>query len=110
LVVGLWSYNGPSIAAAIDALGKKGKVLAAVFDEEDGALNGIANGVIQVTVVQKPFQFGYLACKWMHDLATKGESAKAKLPPDKVIDTGVEVITKANVAEFKQRLEDMKKN
>src|SRR4051812_41333447 len=31
LVIGLWSYNGPSIAAAIDALGKRGKVLAAVF-------------------------------------------------------------------------------
>jgi len=110
LVVGLWSYNGPSIAAAIDALGKKGKVLAAVFDEDDGTLSGIANGVIQVTVVQKPFQFAYLACKWMHDLATKGDVAKAQLPPDKVIDTGVDVINKTNVAEFKQRLEDMKKN
>src|SRR6266498_5264730 len=39
LVIGLWSYNGPAIAAAIDALGKKGKILAAVFDEEDGTLN-----------------------------------------------------------------------
>src|SRR5206468_6694964 len=44
MVVGLWSYNGPSIAAAIDALNKKGKVLAAVFDEDDGTLNGIASG------------------------------------------------------------------
>jgi ribose transport system substrate-binding protein len=110
LVVGLWSYNGPSIAAAIEALNKKGKVLAAVFDEDDGTLNGIASGAIQATVVQKPFQFGYLSSKWMHELATKGEKAKAQLPPDKVIDTGVEVITKANVAEFRAKLEEMKKN
>jgi len=108
-VIGLWSYNGPAIAAAIDALGKKGKVLAAVFDEEDGTLNGIANDTVQVTVVQKPFQFGYLSAKWMHELATKGETAKASLPPTKVIDTGVEIIDKSNVATFKQKLAEMKK-
>jgi ribose transport system substrate-binding protein len=109
LVAGLWSYNGPAIAAAVEALGKKGKVIPAVFDEEDGTLNGIANDVIQVTVVQKPFQFGYLSSKWMHELATKGEAAKAAIPPSKVIDTGVEVINKANVAKFKEQLAEMKK-
>jgi ribose transport system substrate-binding protein len=110
MAVGLWSYNGPAIAAAIEALGKKGKVLAAVFDEEEGTLSGIAAGTIQVTVVQKPFQFGYLSSKWLHELATKGETANAALPAEKVIDTGVEVIDKSNVAEFKARLAEMKKN
>jgi ribose transport system substrate-binding protein len=109
LVAGLWSYNGPAIAAALEALGKKGKIIAAVFDEEEGTLNAIASDTIQVTVVQKPFQFGYLSSKWMNDLATKGEAAKAALPPNGVLDTGVEVISKANVAEFKQRLAEMKK-
>src|SRR6185295_9420415 len=104
LVIGLWSYNGPAIAAAIEALGKKGKILAAVFDEEDGTLNAIANDTIQVTVVQKPFQFGYLSAKWMHELATKGEAAKASIPANKIIDTGVEVINKSNVADFKAKL------
>src|SRR5688572_5135676 len=60
LVAGLWSYNGPAIASAIEALGKKDKILAAVFDEEEGTLNAIQSGIIQVTVVQKPFEFGYL--------------------------------------------------
>jgi len=109
MVVGLYSYNGPAIAAAIEALNKKGKVLAAVFDEEDGTLIGIANGTIQCTVVQKPYQFGYLSAKWMHELATKGETAQASLPPAKVIDTGVEVINKDNVATFKAKLAELKK-
>ncbi|MFO7178834.1 MAG: sugar-binding protein [Pseudomonadota bacterium] len=109
LVAGLWSYNGPAIAAAIEALGKKGKVLAAVFDEEEGTLQGIANGTIQVTVVQKPFQFGYLASKWMHELSTKPEETLKNIPPNKEIDTGVEVINKDNVAEFRQRLAELKK-
>jgi ribose transport system substrate-binding protein len=109
LVAGLYSYNGPAIGAALEALGKKGKVLGAAFDEEEGTLSAIANDTIQVTVVQKPFQFGYLASKWMHDLATRGDTVTASLPPTKIIDTGVEVITKANVAEFRKRLADMKK-
>lgn len=108
LVAGLWSYNGPAIAAALESLGKKGKVLAAVFDEEAGTLQAIADGTIVCTVVQKPFQFGYLASKWMHDLATKADAARAAIPPGKVIDTGVDVITKDNVAEFSKQLDALK--
>lgn len=109
LVAGLYSYNGPAIAAAIEALGKKDKILAAVFDEEEGSLNGIASGVISCTVVQKPFDFGYLSSKWMHELATKPEAALAAIPPNKSIDTGVDVINKANVADFRAKLAEMKK-
>jgi ribose transport system substrate-binding protein len=110
MVVGLYNYNGPAIAAALDGLGKKGKVLAAVFDEDDGTLDGIENGAIQVTVVQKPFMFGYLASKWMHDLATKGAAAKAAIPPNKMIDTGVDLIDKSNVAGFKAKLAELKRS
>lgn len=108
LVAGLWSYNGPAIASALEALGKKGQVKAAVFDEEDGTLTAIGAGVVDVTVVQKPFQFGYLASKWMHELATKPEAVNT-IPPTKSIDTGVEVISKANVADFKAKLAELKK-
>jgi len=109
LVAGLWSYNGPAIAAALEASGKKGKVLGAVFDEEDGTLTAIGAGTVNCTVVQKPYQFGYQASKWMHDLATKGDAAKQAIPASKVVDTGVEVITQANVADFQRRLAEMKK-
>ena len=110
MVVGLYNYNGSAIAAALEGLGKKGSVLAAVFDEDEGTLDGIAQGAIQVTVVQKPFMFGYLASKWMHDLATKGDAAKAVLPPERVIDTGVEVINRDNLKEFRDRLAQMRKS
>jgi ribose transport system substrate-binding protein len=110
LVVGLYNYNGDAIAAALEGLGKKGKVLAAVFDEDDGTLDGIEHGSVQATVVQKPFEFGYLASKWMHKLATEGAAAKAALPPDKVIDTGVDLIKADNVAAFRAKLAEMKKS
>ena len=40
LLCGLWSYNGPAIANAVEAAGKKGKIQVAVFDEEQGTLDG----------------------------------------------------------------------
>src|SRR6478736_4641443 len=55
LVVGLWNYNGPAIAAAIEGLGKQGSIKAAVFDEDDGTLDAIKSGIIDtgVTVIDK---------------------------------------------------------
>ena len=104
-MVGLWSYNGPAIASAIAASGKKGKVMGAVFDEEIDTLAGLDDGTISCTVVQKPYQFGYRASKLLHELNTKGDSV---LPPGKKDDTGVKVINKANVAEFKAELAKLK--
>jgi ribose transport system substrate-binding protein len=108
LVVGLWNYNGPAIAAAIEGLGKKGQIKAAVFDEDGPTLDAIEHGTIDATVVQKPFQFGYLSAKWMHQLATQGEAAKRALPKGRTIDTGVTVIDASNVVAFKKELAQMK--
>ncbi|MDB5320977.1 MAG: ABC-type sugar transport system, periplasmic component [Phycisphaerales bacterium] len=113
MLVGLWSYNGPAIASVLSASGKKGEIKAAVFDEEDGTLQGIKDGVIECTVVQKPYQFGYRSAKLLHELAMKGEEA---IPKDPIIDTGVEVITNKptvpgsthNVDEFSAELAKLK--
>jgi len=110
LMCGLWSYNGPAIASAIEASGKKDKIKAAVFDEENDTLKGIEDGTIAVTVVQKPFQFGYLSSKMLHLLATKGDEAlKDPMIKDGKIDTGVEVINADNVKDFSKRLAELKK-
>jgi ribose transport system substrate-binding protein len=109
LVCGLWSYNGPAIAAAIEGAGKKGKVLAAVFDEEEGTLKGIKDGVISATVVQHPFEMGYRSAKWMHLLATGFDKARASIPADGIENTGVEVLDLSNVASFETRLAEWKK-
>jgi ribose transport system substrate-binding protein len=106
LVCGLWSYNGPAIAKAIDASGKKGKVLAAVFDGEGGTLDGIASGTISCTVVQEPFEMGYLSSKMLNELSTQGKSV---VPNPPFIKTGVRVIDAANLASFQKELADQAK-
>jgi ribose transport system substrate-binding protein len=109
LVCGLWSYNGPAIAAALEGTGKKGKVLAAVFDEEDGTMKGIRNGTLSATVVQHPYEMGYQSAKWMHRLATEYEKARAEIPKDGIANTGVEVLDKGNLDDFERRLAEWKK-
>jgi ribose transport system substrate-binding protein len=109
LVCGLWSYNGPAIAAALEGTGKKGKVLAAVFDEEDGSLKGIREGTLAGTVVQHPFEMGYRSAKWMHRLATEFEKAKVDIPANGIENTGVEVIDQKSLDDFEKRLAEWKK-
>ncbi len=104
-LVGLWGYNGPQIASAVKAAGKIGKIKIASFDEYDETLKGIEDGVIECTVVQKPFEFGYRAAILLHALATKGAAA---LPKSEFDDTGVDVISKANVAAFRQKLAELR--
>ena len=105
LLCGLWSYNGPAISSAVEAAGKKGKIQVACFDEEDGTLDGIDNGIVACTVVQKPFEFGYQSSKILADLAYKGDAA---LPANPLIDTGVTVIKADNVKEFRENLNKLK--
>ncbi|HEY6552165.1 MAG TPA: sugar-binding protein [Vicinamibacteria bacterium] len=109
LVCGLWSYNGPAIAAALEGTGKRSKVLAAVFDEEDGTLKGIKDGTISATVVQHPFEMGYRSAKWMHRLAMDFDKVRSEIPADAIENTGVEVLDKDTLADFEKRLAEWKK-
>jgi ribose transport system substrate-binding protein len=106
LLCGLWSYNGGAIAAAIEASGKKGKVLEACFDDDDDTLQAIENGTISCTVAQKPFEFGYQSMKLLNDIATKGKSA---VPANNKIDLGVNVVNAANVKDYRAKQASMMK-
>ena len=109
LVCGLWSYNGPAIAAALEGTNKRGRVVAAVFDEETCTLEAIKAGTVSATVVQHPYEMGYRSARWMHRLATSFDKARAEIPPNGIENTGVEIIDKDNVAGFETRLAEWKK-
>jgi ribose transport system substrate-binding protein len=96
-LVGLWSYNGPAIAEAVRASGKQGKVKVVCFDEDESTLQAVKDGVVQSTIVQDPFEFGYSAVKI---LAALSRNEDAGIPETKVVDTGVKVISSSNVDSF----------
>jgi ribose transport system substrate-binding protein len=103
-LVGLWSYNGPAILQAVRAAGKIGAIEIVCFDEDTATLDGIAEGAIAATIVQRPFEFGYRSIRLLADLAARGDEA---IPPGGVIDTGVVVVDRHNVAAFRAELEQI---
>ncbi|MDX2034260.1 MAG: sugar-binding protein [Blastocatellia bacterium] len=104
-MVGLWSYNGPSILSAIRDAGKIGKVKIIAFDEEDDTLAGIKEGAIDATVVQQPFEFGYQSILLMAKVLG---GDKSSVPTGKQIFVPTLEINKQNVEEFTAKINKLR--
>ncbi len=103
--VGLWSYNGPAILSAIKDANKIGKVKIVCFDEEDDTLTGVKSGAISATVVQQPFEFGYLSIINMSKFINGDKSV---VPASGQITVPTKAITKVNVDEFRTNLDKLR--
>lgn len=97
LMSGLWSYDTPEIYDAVKNAGKCGKVKIVGFDEDARTLRGISEGCVQSTIVQQPFEFGYLS---MINMIKYINGDKSWLPADGKIIVPTRVIDKSNVHEF----------
>lgn len=102
--VGLWSYNGPAILNGVKDSGKLGKVQIVCFDEEDETLQGVKDGYIYGTVVQRPFEFGYQSVRILKELAEGNESS---IPENKQLFIPTLSVTKENVDEFWNELKSI---
>ncbi len=120
-LVGLYSYNGPAIIAAVQRLNLRSKYKIICFDGDPATLKGLTTGMVDLTVVQKPFEFGKLSIELLNELHNnhnnvdkafqdmKPELDKLGMKVDMkkhTIDTGVTVITPANAAPFLQYLKE----
>ena len=104
-LVGIWSYNAPAIAAAVKEAGLLGKVKVVGFDAEPATIQHLERGEIDVSIAQKPYYFGYLSVMILNDLMRAGEDAVSlMLPKDRIIDTGILVITPETINDFKAYL------
>jgi ribose transport system substrate-binding protein len=103
---GLWSYETPLIYDAVKAAGKVGKVKIVGFDEDQRTLRGISEGAIQSTVVQQPFEFGYLSAT---NIIKTLNGDKSWVPADKKLIVPTKVIDKSSVAEFTAYMKDLLK-
>lgn len=104
LLVGLWAYNTPQIYNAVKAAGKAGKVKIVGFDEDQQTLKGIAEGVIDGTVVQQPYEFGYQS---MMKLAKYIEGDKSVVPANKLDIVPTQVVDKSNVGDFAKKIQTL---
>ena len=104
-MVGLWSYNGPAILAAVREANKLDKVKIIAFDEEDETLTGIKDGAIYATVVQQPFEFGF---KSMELMAKYLDGDKSVIPASKQIFVPTIAVKKADVEEFIKKINTLR--
>ena len=101
-LVGLYSYNTPQIVEAVRASGRMGQVKIIGFDEDPVTLRGIADGAIDATVVQQPYEFGYQSMKL---LAKVIEGDKSFIPANELMIIPTKVIDKSNVADFQKQMQ-----
>lgn len=109
-LLGLFSYNGPAIVQAVSNARLRDKYKIVAFDAEPVTLQELEKGNIDATIVQKPYDFGYLSTRLLYLINRKGWSEAKKemnIPEDGLYDTGVEVITPANVRDYKKGLEEL---
>lgn len=106
---GVYSYDGPSAAQAVQAAGRAGKVKVISDDSDAQTLTFIQQGVIQATVVQSPYQQGYTGAYLLAALKVLGKDAtmavvKPFLESDgSTLSSGVGVVTQDNLAAFRAK-------
>jgi ribose transport system substrate-binding protein len=107
---GVYAFNGPSAAKAVKATGKVGKVHVVAFDTTDEHLFMIKDGLIDAAIGQRQYFMGYLSVVVLRDMIQAGKEETMMLLPktkdgDTIIDTGVDIVTKANLADYVKKLD-----
>jgi len=103
-MVGLWSYNGPSIVQALRPEGKLGTIKIVCFDDERETLAAIKEGVIFGSVAQQPFDYGYQAVKTAEQIL-KGD--RSVIPANKTIFVPTVVVQRNNVDDYSKKLDQL---
>ena len=93
-VFGSCGSTGPTWAAALERAGKRQQVRLVCFDLGADAIQLLTDGGADVVVSQREYTMGYQAVELLARMLVNGtEPTLAQLPPQRVIDTGVDVVT-----------------
>ncbi|HKZ81533.1 MAG TPA: substrate-binding domain-containing protein [Pyrinomonadaceae bacterium] len=103
-MVGLWSYNGPSIVQALRPESKLGAIKIVCFDDERATLAAIKEGVIFGTVAQQPYEYGYEAVKTAAKILSGDRSV---IPENKMMFIPTVVIQRNNVDDYTKKLDQL---
>ncbi len=97
------SATGKLVADAVKRTGDTSRVVVA-WDVNPDTLNGIKDGAIDSTIVQKPFTMGFIGLKALDEIyhdppaqLSKDYSTDAFAPYPVFIDTGTSLVDKSNV-------------
>jgi ribose transport system substrate-binding protein len=93
ILAGIWSYNAPAITDVIFANGRRKDFTIVTFDAEPLALAAMDEGLIDVMVVQDPYNMGYTGVTLLHRLITGDKAGVDELlKGGDIVDTGLKVV------------------
>jgi ribose transport system substrate-binding protein len=104
-MIGLFAYNIPNCLEAVKGAGKLGDIKLISFDESDPTLQGIADGYVQGTISQQPYEYGRQSVMVLAALARGDNSV---IPANKFIEIESTVVEQDNVADFWANLKKLK--
>ncbi|RUL88177.1 substrate-binding domain-containing protein [Tautonia sociabilis] len=93
-LVGLWSYNATAIAEEVaNSPQVRDRVTVVTFDLDEAARPHLAEGNIDASVCQNPYEMGRLGVQLLTALIAGDEQTVAEILPDgEIRETGVRVI------------------
>lgn len=110
---GVYSYDGPSAGQAVQSAGKSGKVVVVADDSEPKTLQLLNQGAIQATVLQQPYQQGYLSVYLLTAMKVLGVPATMQIVQPYLesdgytLSSGVGLVTKGNLAAYNAKMTAM---
>lgn len=96
-IFGVSQAGGPGTAKVLatqEFAERVGKVTVIAFDDLEDVINGINDGVITATMVQRPITMGKLSVETLADMIKNGTA------PTEDIDTGCTIVTKDNINSY----------
>ncbi|MEM0482158.1 MAG: sugar-binding protein [Nitrososphaerota archaeon] len=102
---GVYAYNGPAWARAVEEARKVGKIAIVEFDATKENIEPIKAGIVYATVAQRQYFMGYYGAKLLALMSQWGwESALRfyipRYPSNKILDTGVDIVKKENLKAY----------
>ena len=93
ILAGIWSYNAPAIADVVKESGRRKDYTVVTFDAEPNAIRAMQEGLIDVMVLQNPYEMGYQGVVLLNALI-QGDQAtvESKLKRTDNYDTGLKVV------------------
>jgi ribose transport system substrate-binding protein len=98
ILVGIWSYNTPAIIDIVKQLNAREKLKIVGFDADPPAIQGMQEGILDVMVVQNPYQMGFQGVRILQALVKNDEATVKDMFPNRasengdLYDTGLKVV------------------
>jgi ribose transport system substrate-binding protein len=78
-LVGIWAYNAPAIARAVESAGVKKDITVVTFDAQEAAIQEMEKGNIDAMLVQNPFDMGFQSVRLLSAMVLENPAVEKEM-------------------------------